>query len=112
MAWLSTPGFHCSSMMKTRLAQVRFSLGACQHHICSSPQGLAKAANVPKSTGASRHDEHSLLVVFGELVELGLSLRGGTTAVDAEIGNPSFVEVLGQQVQRPRPAGEDNTILR
>ena len=77
-------------MMKTRLAQVRFSLGACQYHICLSPWGT-KAANVPESTGASRHDEHSLLVVFGKLVELGLSLWEGTAAVDAEVRNLSFV---------------------
>lgn len=39
MAWLSTPGFHCSSMMKTRLAQVRFSLRVYQYHICLSLWG-------------------------------------------------------------------------
>ncbi len=36
MAWFSTPGFHCSSTMKTRLAHVRFRLRHSQYHICLS----------------------------------------------------------------------------
>jgi len=54
-----------------------------------------RAANVPKPTRAGRHDEHWSLVVFGKLVELGLSLRERGAAIDAEVGNFSLVQVLG-----------------
>lgn len=114
MAWFSTLGFHCSSTMKIRLAQVRFNLSRAGLLVKSGRShkggglGTGGMENLPVRPGPGRHDQNGVLLARFELVEVLLPLEVGAAAVDAEIRDVGLLQVAGQQFQGPCPAREDD----
>lgn len=104
IAWLSTLGFHCSSAMKIRFAQVKFNLRWYQ-----STDTTKRANNVPKCSGSCCHDENRRLILILKLEERGLPLRQGAVAVELKVWNLNPLQVPRYQIQCSRPAREYDT---
>jgi hypothetical protein len=63
MAWFSTLGFHCGSIMKTRFAEVRFRLQRVVRYVCHMCAGTEYYSEyigkecLPERASPSGHDE-------------------------------------------------------
>ena len=81
MAWFSTLGFHCGSMMNMRFAAVRLRLEISQQGK-TSLRGVNFGC-IPKSTRTRCHEKHTHVLVVGKTVDDALPLGHGDLAVHA-----------------------------